>query len=162
MPVLNQYNNLSTNPIINPIYITVAGPRDYTDSEFVYSELDKILSRIINRYNRRIHIIEGGAAGVDAIAKQYAISRNMLFTEVKAEWDKFGRSAGPIRNGKMAEMSDFCIAFYRGSNGTASMINEALKRKKQVYLVSVSNWFGVGKTLVIHNFEEWNYFRKEF
>ena len=162
MPVLNQYNNLSTNPVVSPIYVTVSGPKDYTDSEFVYAELDKILSRIINRYNRRIHIVEGGAAGVDAIAKQYAISRNMLFTEVKAKWDKFGRSAGPIRNGKMAEMSDLCIAFYRGSKGTASVIQESLKQQKKVYLISVSNRFGVGKTLVVHNFEEWNYFRREF
>lgn len=162
MPVLNQYNNLSTNPIVAPIYITVAGPRDYTNSEFVYSELDKILSRIINRYNRRIHIVEGGAAGVDAIAKQYAISRNMLFTEVRAEWNKFGRSAGPIRNSKMAEISNYCIAFYRGSKGTASMILEALKKDKNVYLVSVSNTFGFGKTVVIHNLEEWSYFKKEF
>lgn len=145
-----------------PVFVTVAGPRDYTDNEFVINILDGLLSNIVTKHNRRVHIIEGGASGVDAIAKQYALQRRVNFTEVKADWKQYGRSAGPRRNGKMAEMSDYCIVFYKGTKGSASMIAEALKKKVPVYVISISTRVGVGKKFMISNLEDWEYIKECF
>jgi hypothetical protein len=50
--------------------------------------------------------------------------KHMLF---KADWDKHGKAAGPIRNQQMAQEADGLIAFWDGkSRGTKDMIQKAL------------------------------------
>lgn len=145
-----------------PVFVTIAGPRDYTDNEFVINILDGLLSNIVTKHNRRVHIIEGGAYGVDALAKLYALQNKLPYTEVKADWDKYGRSAGPRRNQKMAEMSDYCIVFYKGTRGSASMISEALKQNVPVYVVSISEKVGMGKKMLVTNIDDWNKIISDF
>lgn len=72
-------------------------------------------------------IIVGGARGADTIAQQVAENLGISVKVVKAEWDKYGKSAGPIRNQKMLEMEpDLVIAFMRGkTKGTMDMIKRA-------------------------------------
>lgn len=145
-----------------PVFVTIAGPRDYTDNEFVINILDGLLSNIVTKHNRRVHIIEGGAYGVDALAKSYALQNKLPYTEVKADWDKYGRSAGPRRNQKMAKMSDYCIVFYKGTRGSASMIAEALKQNVPVYVVSISEKVGMGKKMLVTNIDDWNKILSDF
>lgn len=144
------------------VFVTIAGPRDYTDNEFVINILDGLLSNIVTKHNRRVHIIEGGAYGVDALAKSYALQNKLPYTEVKADWDKYGRSAGPRRNQKMAKMSDYCIVFYKGTRGSASMIAEALKQNVPVYVVSISEKVGMGKKMLVTNIDDWNKILSDF
>ena len=145
-----------------PVFVTIAGPRDYTDNEFVINILDGLLSNIVTKHNRRVHIIEGGAYGVDALAKSYALQNKLPYTEVKADWDKYGRSAGPRRNQKMAKMSDYCIVFYKGTRGSASMIAEALKQNVPVYVVSISEKVGMGKKMLVTNIDDLNKIISDF
>lgn len=145
-----------------PVFVTIAGPRDYTDNEFVINILDGLLSNIVTKHNRRVHIIEGGAYGVDALAKSYALQNKLSYTEVKADWDKYGRSAGPRRNQKMAKMSDYCIVFFKGTRGSASMIAEALKQNVPVYVVSISEKVGMGKKMLVTNIDDWNKIISDF
>lgn len=133
------------------VFVTVAGPRDYTSKEFVDKMLEEILSDILAKDVLPIHIVEGGAYGVDALAKLYALQNKLPYTEVKADWDKYGRSAGPRRNQKMAEMSDYCIVFYKGTRGSTSMITEALKQNVPVYVISISEKVGIGKVIYVNN-----------
>lgn len=144
------------------VFVTVAGPRDYTNKEFVDKMLEEILSDILAKEVLPIHIVEGGAYGVDALAKLYALQNKLPYTEVKADWDKYGRSAGPRRNQKMAEMSDYCIVFFKGSRGSASMIAEALKQDVPVYVVSISENVGIGKKLLVTNLNDWNKIKYDF
>jgi hypothetical protein len=52
-----------------------------------------------------------------------------------ADWDRFGRSAGPKRNKQMAEYGDALIAVWDGeSRGTKTMIEFARERGLQVYI----------------------------
>lgn len=144
------------------IFVTVAGPRDYTDKVFVNNILDKTLSDISKKESLPIHIVEGGAYGVDALAKLYALQNKIAYTEVKADWNKYGRSAGPRRNQKMAEMSDYCIVFYKGTRGSASMVNEALKKNVPVYIISISEKFGIGKIIYVNDSKDWEKLKSEF
>ena len=116
--------------------IIVAGPRDYNNKDFVFAKLDEILST----YSEEIHIIEGGAAGVDSLSKQYARTNYIPFTEYPADWDRYGRSAGPIRNAEMANDADELIAFvYKQyfSKGTHNMINTARKKGLTIHVVEI-------------------------
>lgn len=144
------------------VFVTVAGPRDYTNKEFVDKMLEEILSDILAKEVLPIHIVEGGAYGVDALAKLYALQNELPYTEVKADWDKYGRSAGPRRNQKMAEISDYCIVFFKGSRGSASMIAEALKQNVPVYVVSISENVGIGKKMLVTDLHDWNKIKYDF
>lgn len=144
------------------IFVTVAGPRDYTNKEFIDKMLDETLSDILAKEVLPIHIVEGGAYGVDSLAKLYALQNELPYTEIKADWDKYGRSAGPRRNQKMAEMSDYCIVFFKGSRGSASMIAEALKQTVPVYVISISEKVGVGKKMLVTDLNYWNQIKYDF
>lgn len=144
------------------IFVTVAGPRDYTNKEFIDKMLEETLSDILAKEVLPIHIVEGGAYGVDSLAKLYALQNELPYTEVKADWDKYGRSAGPRRNQKMAEMSDYCVVFFKGSRGSASMIAEALKKNVPVYVISISENVGIGKKMLVTNIDDWNQIKYDF
>lgn len=44
------------------------------------------------------HIVSGGARGVDTLARLYAQSNGIEFTEHVADWEGHGRRAGYLRN----------------------------------------------------------------
>ena len=107
-----------------PLKVIVAGRRDFSDSDYVFEQLDKALANTIK--NREIEIVQGGAAGVECIAGMWAASRFYKQRVFRAKWNEHGRAAGPIRNRKMAEYGDILIAFWNGkSPGTKNMINVA-------------------------------------
>jgi hypothetical protein len=48
-------------------------------------------------------IVEGGQTGIDTLANRYAQSIGLKPHTFHALWKKYGRRAGPIRNGQMVE-----------------------------------------------------------
>ena len=114
--------------------IIIAGPRNYTNKEFVFSHLDNILILYEGVYDE-IEIVEGGAKGVDSFAKEYAQKKGYRHKQFVADWEKQGRAAGTIRNKEMAEYGDVLIAFYNGSPGTSNMIKNALEKKLNIHIV---------------------------
>ena len=112
--------------------VIVAGSRNYYNKELIYSKLDNIICEYDN-----IEIVQGGATGVDSIAKQYAKDRGLPCKEFPAIWDLYGLSAGAIRNNEMAKYSDVLIAFYSGTAGTRNMIKAAKSKGLKVHIVEV-------------------------
>lgn len=111
--------------------IIVAGSRGLTDYEFVKTELDKLLPK-----NKKVEIVCGGARGADALGKQYAAEHNLSCHTMNAEWNKYGRRAGYIRNQAMAEYADKVIVFWDGkSNGSRHMINIANEKKMPLRII---------------------------
>lgn len=98
--------------------ILVCGGRDYSNKEYVYSILDECYSQ-----NTRLEIISGMARGADTIAWQWAKDRGVKCFEFPADWDRYKKAAGPIRNQQMIDegFPDAGIAF-RGTSGTADMV----------------------------------------
>lgn len=102
--------------------VIIAGSRSFADREYLYSTCDGILAP----YNRSIIIISGGARGADSLGEDYAIDRRHSLIRMPARWKEHGRSAGHIRNEKMARAADMLIAFWDGeSKGTQDMIRRA-------------------------------------
>lgn len=111
--------------------IIIAGGRDFNN----YYLLEKKLDRIIGKRSN-LEIVSGGAKGADYWGAFWAIERTLPVTEFKANWDKYGKSAGPIRNKKMAEYADALIAFWDGkSKGTENMIKLAKEYNLKIRVI---------------------------
>ncbi len=104
--------------------VVISGSRYFNDYDFFCEKADCCLSKI----KGKIILLSGHSSGVDKMAEKYGEEKGYEVEIYPAEWDKYGRAAGPIRNKKMAENADYVIAFSSGGKGTESMI-EAAKAK---------------------------------
>lgn len=107
--------------------VLVCGGRDFTDKKLVFETLTE-LSKV--SYNPEIDdnffmVIQGGAKGADRLAKEWALTGGYPMVEVPANWDFYGRSAGPIRNASMLKLEPDIVVAFPGGRGTQSMINLA-------------------------------------
>lgn len=101
--------------------VLVCGSRYFTDY--------KLLEEILNQYDIT-EIIEGEARGADTLSRIYGEHRGIPVRAFPANWEVFGRRAGPIRNANMlSEGKPDCVIAFRGPNsrGTQNMINQAEK-----------------------------------
>lgn len=98
--------------------IIVTGGRNYSNKEMVWIVLDSL---------KPTEIIHGGASGADQLASRYAIERKINQKTYRADWDRYGKSAGPIRNQLMISENkdaDLVVAF-PGGLGTSGCIRIA-------------------------------------
>ncbi len=107
-----------------------------------YSFYDKIKRYIEEEKenHQELIIIQGGASGADNLAKRASKELFIECREYKADWNTYGKSAGPKRNQKMLdeENPDLVIAFHpdiESSKGTKDMINRAkrLQYKTKIF-----------------------------
>ena len=106
--------------------VLVCGGRDYSDQEYVCAALDAI---------NPSEICHGGAKGADTLAGAWALSRHVKCTVFYADWNKYGRSAGPIRNKQMLdEFQPDAVVAFPGGRGTQNMITQAHKYGVPVYV----------------------------
>lgn len=118
-------------------YLLVVGSRGFHN----YTLLSIYLDKCINN-NKDICIVSGGAKGADELAKQYALRNKLEYKEFKADWDKYGKSAGYRRNEEMHkfisenERERKVIAFWDGkSKGTQHNFELAKKYKNEIFIV---------------------------
>lgn len=100
---------------------------------FVCAEIEKAIEWTPTREDldpwlppKNTVIIAGGAPGVDTAAIDWAVVNWTQFEEYKAEWDKYNKAAGPIRNQRMLDEGkpDKVLAI-NGGRGTADMVRRA-------------------------------------
>ena len=116
--------------------VIIAGSRGFSNYKLLKEKCNEYLREKRKEYN--IIIISGGARGADTLAEKYAQDEGFSLEVFPANWNKFGKSAGFIRNEQMAEIADALIAFWDGkSHGTKHMI-EIMENKK--LLVRVVNY----------------------
>ncbi len=116
--------------------IIVCGTRDFNDKSLLQKTLDSVLSGM-----QSVEIISGGCRGADTYGEEYALARKISVKRFPAEWDKYGRAAGPIRNRQMLEYATAgnatVIAFWDGkSKGTMNMIQTAQKQGANVHVIN--------------------------
>ncbi len=90
------------------------------------------IQKYINTLSIDTVIIQGMCRGADKIARNFARLRGHVVMGYPADWDRYGRAAGPIRNKQMLDEGkpDLVIAFHNNidqSKGTADMIEQARK-----------------------------------
>ena len=117
--------------------VVIAGCRNYNNYAEAKGFIDRCLSRI--RKENEIIIVSGGCSGADMLGERYAKENGFKVECYPANWDKFGRSAGPKRNEEMAKIADFVICFWDNiSLGTKSMISFAKRYEKPIKIKMIS------------------------
>lgn len=119
--------------------LVIAGTRSFND----YSLLSAVLDQYIPTLGvKDITILSGhghpskDAKGADYLGEQYAKEHDYPVSIFPANWDKFGRAAGPIRNSVMAKQADGLVIFWnQRSRGSPSIMNEARKRSLPILTV---------------------------
>ena len=97
--------------------VIIAGSRNFNNYDFLQNKINELKLNITE-------IVCGEARGADLLGRQYGINNNIPVKSFPADWGKYGKSAGYIRNKEMAEYADYLIAFWDGnSKGTNNMIN---------------------------------------
>lgn len=109
--------------------IVIAGCRNYNNYEEAKEYIDKCILNI--KKDNTLVFVSGNCQGADMLGERYAKENSFQLEKYPAEWDKYGKSAGPKRNKKMASIGDYIICFWDGkSRGTKSMIEYAQKLNK--------------------------------
>lgn len=111
--------------------VIVAGSRTFHDYEYLAKELDIRIPPFIEE------IVSGDAEGPDKMGAKWAEEHRYPVKHFPAQWDKYGKSAGMIRNHEMGDYADSLIAFWDGkSRGTRDMIEYMRKQNKYVEVVN--------------------------
>jgi nucleoside-diphosphate-sugar epimerase len=115
--------------------ILVCGDRNWNNAEAMARELMYLSTR------GDITIIHGDCRGADKMAREVAAIMGFTVIAVPAEWEKYGRRAGHVRNKKMFDENrpDLVLAFHEHINeskGTKHMIEYAKKKGCPTRLVA--------------------------
>lgn len=100
----------------------IAGSRGFVDEDYVEAILHRIYrSDILDGISE---VIEGGARGVDTIARWWAQGMGIKVTTIRANWKLHGKRAGYLRNATMVQEADQAIVVWDGkSPGTRHTID---------------------------------------
>lgn len=118
----------------NRFNIIIAGSRSFND----YAMLAQVCDNIIKNANssKIVKIISGNSRGADILGEHYATERGYELQRIPADWNKYGKSAGPIRNSQMVAEADLLICFWDGtSKGTKHMISVAKKKNITTHII---------------------------
>lgn len=122
----------------------IVGSRGYTDYNAFKAKCDTLLA---NKDN--IEIVSGGCSGTDALAERYAHERACSLQIFPADWSRYGKRAGYVRNREMhAYISIFpergVIAFWDGhSKGTAQSFVLAKEFDNPIRIVRIDPRHGI-------------------
>lgn len=106
----------------------IAGSRQITDETLITDTLARLAWPITE-------IISGGAVGADRLGEAWAARHGIPVRRFPADWARYGKGAGPVRNREMALAADALVAFWDGrSAGTRNMIELARKQHLQVHV----------------------------
>lgn len=105
--------------------LIVAGSRTIDAYAFVSAEIE-LFMRNHGLEKDNTAIMSGCAYGVDSLGDQFARSVGMCLVKVPAQWEKYGKRAGYLRNGWMADMATHCLVICENeSKGSMCMFKLA-------------------------------------
>lgn len=112
-----------------PYRVWIGGTRDFNNYALAYWFFKRTLVR-------NAIILSGHAAGPDTMGEIYGRLNGHAVEVFPADWERYGKAAGMIRNAAIARLADHAICFWDGkSAGTANMIELCKKRgiKPMIY-----------------------------
>lgn len=122
----------------------IAGGRDFETTENFDYMVECITPILYDDEIRGVEFISGGANGADKLGEMFyklASATKRLgqipqkLSIFNADWNTYGKSAGPIRNEQMAKYADACIVFWDGkSKGAKNMIDNAIKHRLELHI----------------------------
>jgi len=113
--------------------VLVTGGRDFSDTILLFETLDEIHSK-----TTITQVIHGAASGADTLANTWALQKKVPVESCPADWARYGRAAGPVRNKEMLEAGPDLVVAFPGGKGTADMVKRARKAGLEVVVVQPS------------------------
>lgn len=112
--------------------VLVCGSRTWSDRDLIMKELSKLPKDTV--------IIEGEARGADSLAASVAEELGFAIMRFPADWDRYGKRAGWLRNQQMLTEGnpDRVIAFtddLQKSIGTNNMVTLSRRAQKPVDVI---------------------------
>ena len=120
--------------------IIVCGGRHFDDYPRLTAEINGVVQSLGLQMNE-MEIISGHCAGTDQLGERYAEEHEVDCKVFPAEWKKYGRAAGPIRNSQMIDyaaesLMPVVVAFVSlKSKGTMDTVNKARKKGFKVFII---------------------------
>lgn len=124
--------------------VIIAGSRTFNNYKFLKANCLKIFRQLkaegYDTKRETLEIISGTARGADRLGEQFAEEFNLKVVRFPADWNKYGKRAGYIRNEQMAlyakEDNGVLIAFWNEtSKETKHTIDLANKHRLKVFVV---------------------------
>jgi hypothetical protein len=117
----------------------MAGSRGWHDPDVV-NALIAGLDVIAQGRGEKLTLIHGNAPGLDKLVDRLGRQWGAEVIPVPAEWDRYGKAAGPIRNQRILDEYHPEVAYlFRAtgkSNGTDDMYTRAKKAGLEPYLIT--------------------------
>jgi len=112
------------------VKLLICGDRNWSDGNAVREVIAKF---------QPAFVIEGEARGADILARLSAEAMGIEVKRFPADWEKYGRAAGPIRNSQMLKEGrpDVVVGFHYKideSKGTRDMLTRAKKAGKATFI----------------------------
>lgn len=101
--------------------IAVTGGRHYRNRRAVQSALERVYGK-----HGPFILVHGGATGADALAAVWAVRKGLELVMYAADWKRYGRRAGPLRNRAMVDSGLDGLVAFPGGRGTADMTRAAI------------------------------------
>lgn len=102
--------------------IVVTGGRDYEDWAMVQEVLDRL---------NPSHVYVGDCpTGADEMARAWCDNNKVNYTIFVANWDKFKKAAGPLRNAEMLGKAghEATVLAFPGGKGTDNCVKTAIQK----------------------------------
>ena len=116
--------------------IVVAGCRNYFNYDEAKEYIDFCISEI--RKENTLIFVSGCCSGADMLGERYAKENGYEIEYYPAEWNEYGRAAGPKRDLTMAKIADYVICFWDfKSRGTKSTIKYATELNKPIKIKQI-------------------------
>lgn len=145
--------------------VIIAGSRQIEDLEALKTLIDKSGWDIEE-------VVSGGCRGVDSLGEQWAEAHAIPVRTFAADWAKYGREAGELRNRDMAAYADGLILLWDAkSPGSSCMLRESAKAgipiQHAIYGLDIADigaleqaildyyWSGKGRLVFQHSHWEW-------
>lgn len=99
--------------------LIIAGSRSFNNYDLLAKTFEEL-----DFGDYEVSIISGMARGADMLGYQFALANDVKLYEFPADWARYGKRAGIIRNQEMGRFADGLLAFWDGeSAGTKHMID---------------------------------------
>jgi YspA, cpYpsA-related SLOG family len=113
--------------------VLICGDRNWDDRKMILEHLAAIPNVSL--------VIEGEARGADSLGRECAKELKIPVVKFPADWAKYGRAAGPIRNQQMLTEGkpELVLAFHDSittSKGTGDMVRRAEKAKIETRVIA--------------------------
>jgi len=101
--------------------VLVTGSRDWTDEETLRDVFAEII--LYHLLDENVVLVSGNCpTGADKMAEDAFEEWGRSIEKHPADWDKFGKRAGYLRNKEMVDSKpDLCVAFIKNNSRGASM-----------------------------------------